>query len=70
MLLITQMYMVLIIVLFKYVFYIFTIKYLIVFGLTSKYPNTTVCPTSILYFEDRIIVSSFITRHKDEIVYA
>ena len=32
-------YMVLIIVLFKYVFYIFTIKYLIVFGLPYKYIN-------------------------------
>ena len=62
--------MVLIIVLFKYGFYIFTIiKYLIVFGLPSKYPNTTVCPLFCLQNIKLKFVSSFITRHKDEIVY-
>jgi hypothetical protein len=41
-------YMVLIIVLFKYVFYIFTIKYLIVFGLQYKYINYyKLCPLGI-----------------------
>ena len=61
--------MVLIIVLFKYVFYIFTSKYLIVFGLPSKYSNTTVCPLFCLQNIKLKFVSFFITRHKDEIVY-